>query len=118
MALVTYIDFLSRLCLNERMKVAHESVEAQASHHPVLEGDDALHELPHVEPSAEKGHWEVHNPENPHLTPASRIKMARVAFAFTDKYPHGWHFEVQKETGRDRYGRIVYFVPDPQEVEK
>lgn len=73
-------------------------------------------ELPRVEPSAENGHWEIHNPENPTLTPASRVKIARVALALTDRYPDGWHLRVLRQTKRDRFGRIEYFVPDKSET--
>lgn len=87
------------------------------THHSLVTGIEAgLDELPHVEPSAERGHWEVHNPENPTLTPASRVKIARVALALTDRYPDGWHLKVMKKTKRDRFGRIEYFVPDQSET--
>ena len=83
---------------------------------PLVTGaEQEVDELPHVDPSTENGHWEVHNPENPSLTPASRVKMSRVALALTDRYPDGWHLRVMKRTKRDKFGRIEYFVPDKNE---
>lgn len=83
------------------------------THHSLVQGiEPGSDELPFVEPSSENGHWEIHNPELPVLTPASRLRIARVALAFTDKYPDGWHFDVMKKTEREKYGRIKYFVPD------
>ena len=87
------------------------------THHSLVTGiETGSDELPYVGPSTENGHWEVHNPENPTLTPASRVKIARVALALTDRYPDGWHLKVVKTTKRDRFGRIEYFVPDQSEI--
>lgn len=85
--------------------------------HPLVTGPEHdTDELPHVEPSTDSGHWELHNPENPALTPASRVKVARVALALTDRYPDGWHLRVTKKTKRDQFGRIEYFVPDKNQT--
>ncbi len=89
--------------------------EKHLQHLPVTAAEHGSDELPHVEPSTENGHWEIHNPENPALTPASRVKMSRVALALTDRYPDGWHLNVIKKTKRDQLGRIEYFVPDKNE---
>ena len=93
-------------------------VESHLHHIPQIEGESASDELPHVNPSTEKGRWEIHNPESPFLTPASRIKIARVALALTDKYPDGWHLKVLEEGKHDRYGRVEYFVPDQNEAKR
>lgn len=75
-------------------------------------------ELPHVAPSEDRGHWEVHNPDNPNRTPASRIKIGRVAAAFTERYPNGWHFVAEKVDKHNKYGYIEYFVPDSTETKQ
>lgn len=87
-------------------------IENPISPHEHLESDQVILELPHVEPSDEQGHWEIHNPENPNRTPASRIKIGRVAAAFTERYPDGWHFVAEEVDRHDKYGRVEYFVPD------
>ncbi len=101
------------------MKATLEMVENHLDPLPPEEGETASLELPHVEPSSDKGRWETHNPENPNLTPASRIEIARVALALTDKYPDGWHFTALKADKRtkEKYGRVEYFVPDQNETE-
>lgn len=86
------------------------------THHSLVTGiEPGSDELPHVEPSAENGRWEIHNPNNPALTPASRVRIARVAMALTDRYPNGWQFRVIERTDLDEFGRIEYFVPDKNE---
>ena len=92
--------------------------ESSVSHYQHLEDDQVVLALPHIAPSEERGHWEVHNPENPNRTPASRIKIGRIAAAFTERYPEGWHF-VAEEIGRhDKYGHVEYFVPDDTETKQ
>lgn len=90
--------------------------EAHTTHYEHLEDDQVILALPHIEPSEERGRWEVHNPENPNLTPASRIKIGRVAAAFTERYPNGWHFVAEEADRHDKYGHVEYFVPDSEET--
>ena len=92
--------------------------EGSTSNYDHLEDDQVVLALPHIAPSEERGHWEVHNPENPNRTPASRIKIGRVAAAFTERYPEGWHFVAEEIDRHDKYGHVEYFVPDQPETKQ